>query len=94
MFSPTISLKTQEKLLNIQVTSYCNLILLFQDEFLVVPKEPRNAHSRYNTAWRLSFQEQEKEVIIGKNGFKDTIRLLKVILIFCFIFFLLIFIII
>ncbi|XP_045465012.1 cyclic GMP-AMP synthase-like isoform X2 [Harmonia axyridis] len=47
-------------------------------EFLVVPKDPKVIVSPY-IFWRLSFQEQEKDVITGKNGLKDTIRLLKLL---------------
>ncbi|XP_044758696.1 cyclic GMP-AMP synthase-like isoform X2 [Coccinella septempunctata] len=50
-----------------------------KDEFLVVPKDPPSVRQVSNNSWRLSFQEQEKEVINGKNGLKDTIRLLKLL---------------
>ncbi|CAH1155729.1 unnamed protein product [Phaedon cochleariae] len=45
-------------------------------EFFIVPK-PLNGLSDAERYWRLSFQEQERELIDGKSTLKPTIKLLK-----------------
>ncbi|RZB40194.1 uncharacterized protein BDFB_007424, partial [Asbolus verrucosus] len=45
-----------------------------KDTFFVVPKSPSDTDTVY---WRLSFQEQERELISGYAVMKPTIRLIK-----------------
>lgn len=47
------------------------------DSFFVVPKTPK-APSNLNTFWRLSFQQQELELLSGKQSLKSALKLLKV----------------
>ncbi|KAK9752269.1 Mab-21 protein nucleotidyltransferase domain [Popillia japonica] len=44
--------------------------------FFIVPKSPKNKHpaERY---WRLSFQEQERELLNGKDTLKPTLKIFK-----------------
>ncbi|KAJ8982166.1 hypothetical protein NQ317_013951 [Molorchus minor] len=45
-------------------------------DFFVVPKPPK-VDSYKGRYWRLSFQQQERNLIIGKERFKSAIRFLK-----------------
>lgn len=45
-----------------------------QEYFSIVPFSPKG----FNNYWRPSFQEQEKEIILGKERLKPALRLLKV----------------
>lgn len=47
-------------------------------EFLVVPKSPKGKlNDTRERIWRLSFQEQERELLEGKERFKPALRLIK-----------------
>nr|CAH7745263.1 unnamed protein product [Callosobruchus chinensis] len=50
-----------------------------RDKFVVVPKKPKFECQNINRYWRLSFQEQERELITGhrNNTLKPALRLLK-----------------
>ncbi|VEN43689.1 unnamed protein product [Callosobruchus maculatus] len=50
-----------------------------RDKFLVVPKKPKPKCQNIDRYWRLSFQEQERELIGGcqNNTLKPALRLLK-----------------
>ncbi|KAG5896341.1 hypothetical protein JTB14_005821 [Gonioctena quinquepunctata] len=45
-------------------------------EFFIVPKPLKNV-TNSDRYWRLSFQEQEREIIDGKKTLKPTVKLLK-----------------
>ncbi|XP_044271607.1 cyclic GMP-AMP synthase-like [Tribolium madens] len=47
------------------------------DEFFIVPKEPKREHPHLERYWRLSFQEQERELMFDKKWMKPTIRVMK-----------------
>lgn len=47
-------------------------------EFLIVPKSPKGEVNDIKARlWRLSFQEQERELMNGKDRFKPALRLMK-----------------
>lgn len=46
-------------------------------EFLIVPKPPKTDVGKKERYWRLSFQEQERVLIMGNNTCKPALRLLK-----------------
>ncbi|XP_049818700.1 cyclic GMP-AMP synthase-like receptor [Aethina tumida] len=49
-----------------------------RDKFLIVPKKPTNVDKNIDRYWRLSFQEQERELFKDDyRAFKPTLKLIK-----------------
>nr|XP_022917144.1 cyclic GMP-AMP synthase-like [Onthophagus taurus] len=48
-----------------------------KNTFFIVPKRPKNMDKISDYYWRLSFQEQERELMNNKRNFKPALRLMK-----------------